>query len=210
MNRVLKIGILGSGRGTNFEAIANAIDEHRLHAEIGIVLSDIESAPVLEKARQRGIPSRYLHPGPFKTKLSPEAEKAYLESLQEKGIELVVLAGFMRILKSPFLETYPGKIMNIHPSLLPAFRGLEAWTQALHSGVKVTGCTVHFLDEGMDTGSIILQEAVTVLGSDTPETLHARIQQREHVLYPRAIQLFAEGRLKIEDRKVTILKEEQV
>jgi phosphoribosylglycinamide formyltransferase-1 len=191
---MLKLGILGSGKGSNFRAIADAIDRGELQAEVRIVLSDVESAGILELARSRGIRAEFIAPGRFRTKLEPEAELRLVQLLQESGVELVVLAGYMRMIKAPLLEAFPGRIINIHPSLLPQFPGLEAWKQALTSGVPITGCTVHYVDSGMDTGEIIAQREVPVLAGDTAESLHARIQVAEHQLYPAVIaQLAARG-----------------
>jgi len=183
----IKIGVLGSGKGTNFQAIAKAVQSGRLNARIVCVLSNMADALILERARSLGIPAEYIDPAPFKTRLDGEAERKVIERLRHYGAELVVLAGFMMIIKHRLLEAYARRIINIHPSLLPAFPGLEAWKQALEAGVKTTGCTVHYVDEGMDTGPIILQRTVEVRADDTPETLHARIQQQEHVAYPAAI-----------------------
>lgn len=200
----MKIGILGSGRGTNFEAIADAIDRGVLKAEMVVVISDVENALILEKAKQKGIPHFYIPPGKYQTRLDPQAEKKYVTCLKEHGVTWVVLAGFMRVLKEIFFENYSGKILNIHPSLLPSFRGLKAWSQALDYGVKITGCTVHAVDGGVDTGPIILQEAVRVEDSDNSETLHARIQELEHRLYPQALQLIAEGKVEFRGRRVVM------
>lgn len=200
----MNIGVLGSGKGTNFQAIIDAVENGGLNVKIALVISDVEDAYILERARKHNMPAKFIPPGKFKTKLEPEIEKQYVSALKDEKVELVVLAGFMRIIKEDFLKAFPNRIMNIHPSLLPAFRGLEAWRQALEYGVKVTGCTVHFLDPGMDTGPIILQAAVPVMLDDTPEILHNRIQVQEHRLYPEAIKLFGEGKLHIIDRKVII------
>jgi phosphoribosylglycinamide formyltransferase-1 len=147
----------------------------------------VESAGILELARHRGYRAEFLHPGPFRTKLSPEAEERLVSTLREAQVDYVILAGYMRMIKAPLLEAFPHRIINIHPSLLPAFRGLEAWAQALAAGAKVTGCTVHYVDAGMDTGEIIAQREVPVLPGDTDATLHARIQVAEHQLYPEVI-----------------------
>lgn len=189
----LKIGVLGSGKGSNFQAIADAIATGELKAQVTIVISDVPDAGILELARERCIRAEYVAPGPFRTKLEPEAEARMVAMLQEAGVELVVLAGYMRLIKTPMLEAFANRIVNIHPSLLPAFPGLAAWKQALDAGAAVTGCTVHYLDNGMDTGPIIAQAEVPVLGDDTPETLHARIQMAEHALYPAVIANLAAG-----------------
>jgi phosphoribosylglycinamide formyltransferase-1 len=189
---MLKLGILGSGKGSNFRAIADAIACGELNAEVRVVISDVESAGILDLARERGFRAEYVVPGRFKTKLEPEAEQRVVEILQGAGAEWVVLAGYMRMIKPPLLEAFPGKIINIHPSLLPAFPGLEAWKQALAAGVPETGCTVHYVDAGMDTGEIIAQRIVPVLSNDTAGTLHARIQVAEHALYPEVLRGLAE------------------
>ena len=181
---MLKLGVLGSGKGSNFRAIADAIARGELDAEVRIVISDVVSAGILELARARGLRAEFVEPGRFKTKLEPEAELRVVELLQNAGVEWVVLAGYMRMIKPPLLAAFPRRIINIHPSLLPAFPGLEAWRQALAAGAHETGCTVHYVDAGMDTGEVIAQRAVPVLPGDTPETLHARIQVAEHALYP--------------------------
>lgn len=188
----LKLGILGSGKGSNFRAIADAIDRRELDAEVRLVVSDVETAGILDLARERGIPARFLAPGRFRTKLEPEAEAVLLQWLTEFGVEWIALAGFMRMVKAPLLAAFPRRIVNIHPSLLPAFPGLEAWRQALADGVPKTGCTVHFVDAGMDTGEVIAQQSVPILPDDTAETLHARIQVAEHALYPAALARLAQ------------------
>jgi len=187
----LKIGILGSGKGSNFRAVADAIATGAVDAETRIVISDVESAGILTLARERHLRAEYVAPGKFKTRLEPEAEQRIVALLKEAGVELVVLAGWMRMIKAPLLEAFPRRIINIHPSLLPQFPGLEAWTQALAAGVNETGCTVHYVDAGMDTGDVIAQSRVPVFPSDTAEQLHARIQVAEHELYPEVIGEFA-------------------
>jgi len=183
----MAIAVLGSGRGTNFQALAEAISDGRLDARIVCVLSNVEDAFILERARQVHIPAEYIDPAPFKTKLDGEAELKIIDRLHYYGAELIVLAGFMMIIKPRLLKAFAGRIVNIHPSLLPSFPGLEAWKQALAYGVKITGCTVHYVDAGMDTGPIILQRSVPMLEGDTTESLHARIQEHEHLAYPAAI-----------------------
>lgn len=190
----LSIAVLGSGKGSNFQAIADAIRDGSLDARIVCVFSDVPDAFILERARRLGIPAEFIDPAPYKTKLDGAAELKIIERLRHYGTELIALAGFMRMLKTRLLEAYASRIINVHPSLLPAFPGLESWKQALNYGVKITGCTVHFVDAGMDTGAIILQQAVPVLDDDTPETLHARIQVQEHIAYPEAIRRIIEGR----------------
>ena len=187
----LKLGVLGSGKGSKFRAIADAIAAGALDAEVRVVISDVESAGILALARERHMRAEFVAPGKFKTKLEPEAEARIVKLLQDAGVELVVLAGWMRMIKTPLLEAFPRKIINIHPSLLPAFPGLEAWTQALAAGAQETGCTVHYVDSGMDTGDVIAQSSVPVFSSDTAEELHARIQVAEHKLYPAVIGEFA-------------------
>ncbi len=185
---MIKIGVLGSGSGTNFVAIVEAINSGNLPGvEIAIVISDVENAKILKRAEKLGIKSIYLPADNFKTKLDGEQEQTYIKTLKENDVDLVVLAGFMRMVKSGLLEAFPRKIINIHPALLPAFPGLNSWKQALDYGVKFAGCTVHYVDAGMDTGPIIAQAAVPVLDDDTAETLHARIQVQEHKIYPEAI-----------------------
>lgn len=196
-----RLGVLGSGKGSNFVALADACAAGRLPARVELVLSDVPEAGILERARERGIPARYLPPGPYRTKLDEAAEAAYIAALREAQVDLVVLAGFMRILKAPFLRAFPQKIVNIHPSLLPSFPGLEAWKQALDYGVKITGVTVHLVDHGVDTGPIVAQAAVPVEDDDTPATLHARLQEVEHRLYPEAIARLLAGDLVIEGRR---------
>ena len=186
MKRV-PLGILGSGKGSNCRAILESIKSGALAAEVRVVISDVFDAPILDIAREFSVPNAYLPPGRFHTRLEPQAEADLLRMLREAGVELVVLAGFMRILKSPMLEAFTRRIVNIHPSLLPRFPGLEAWKQALVAGEKMTGCTVHYVDEQIDHGDIIAQSKVPILPNDTPESLHARIQIAEHELYPTAI-----------------------
>ena len=197
-----RIGVLGSGKGSNFVAVADACDAGAIPGRVAMVLSDVEGAGILEHARNRGIPGRFIQPGAFRTRMEPEREMEVVRALTEAGVDLVVLAGFMRVLKAPLLEEFKGRIINIHPSLLPAFPGLGAWQQALEHGVKVTGCTVHYVDAGVDSGPVIGQEAVPVLDEDTPETLHQRIQIAEHRLYPRCIAAIARGEIRIEGRRV--------
>ncbi len=202
-----RIGILGSGKGSNFAAIAEAVQRKALPVEITLALSDVEGSGILSLAAKYAIPCRHVAPGRFRTKLEPGVEGEYVRLLQEAGVDLVVLAGFMRILKAPFFSAFENRVMNIHPSLLPAFPGLEAWKQALDYGAKYTGCTVHFVTPEMDAGPIIQQFVVPILPDDTSETLHARIQQEEHRLYIEAIRLWADGRLRLVGRRVRILEE---
>ena len=189
----LRLGVLGSGKGSNFVAIAEAIRNGSLQAEVGLVVSDVAEAGILRHARDRGIPARFIPPGAFRTKLDPTAEAAFIGALQEARVDLIVLAGFMRILKGDFLKAFEGRVVNIHPSLLPSFPGLEAWKQALEYGVKVTGCTVHWVDQGVDTGPILAQRAVPVLDDDTVSSLHQRIQEAERTLYPETLARLTRG-----------------
>ena len=194
--------MLGSGKGSNFVAIADAIAAGKVPAEISIVLSDVENAGILEHARQRNLLARFIAPGKFRTKLEEDAERAYVTALQEAKVDLIVLAGFMRVLKGDFLRAFEGRIVNIHPSLLPSFPGLEAWKQALDYGVKTAGCTVHFVDAGVDSGAIIGQQPVPVLDDDTAATLHARIHAAEHELYPKCVAAIARGAILVQGRRV--------
>ncbi len=182
-----RLGILGSGKGSNYVAIHEAIVEGQLDAVEALVLSDQEGAGILDRARSFGVAARFLPPGPFRTKMDPAAEEAVVAALREAQVDLVVLAGFMRVIKSPLLEAFPDRILNIHPSLLPSFKGLEAWRQALEAGVSQAGCTVHLVNADIDAGRILQQAQVPVLQGDTADTLHARIQVQEHRIYPIAI-----------------------
>ena len=183
----LKLGVLGSGKGSNFRASADAIASGDINAEVCIVISDFEEAGILTLARERGIRAEFVHPGKFRTKMEPEREQHLAQLLRDAGVELVVLAGYMRMVKPPLLDAFPRCIINIHPSLLPAFPGLEAWKQAVDARASKSGCTVHYVDSGMDTGEVIARAEVPVLANDTAETLHARIQVAEHKLYPAGI-----------------------
>ncbi|HVJ46913.1 MAG TPA: phosphoribosylglycinamide formyltransferase [Luteolibacter sp.] len=185
------LGILGSGSGSNMQAILDAIDAGTLDARIALVLSDNPDAFILERAAKRGIPTGIIDCHGFKTKYPEEAQAETAARLKDAGVELVCLAGFLRLVKRPLLDAFPGRIINIHPSLLPAFPGLESWKQALEAGASESGCTVHYVDEGMDTGPVIVQESVPILPDDTDKTLHARIQVVEHRLYPEAIRKVA-------------------
>src|SRR5947209_1965817 len=183
----LALGILGSGRGSNCRAILESIRSGTLAAEARVVISDVLNAPILEISRAFNVPNAYLPPGQFRTRLEPNAEAELVRMLRDAEVDLVLLAGFMRVLKSPMLQAFPRRIVNIHPSLLPKYPGLEAWKQALEAGETVTGCTVHYVDEKIDHGDIIAQRDVPILPNDSAETLHARIQAAEHELYPAAI-----------------------
>lgn len=199
-NRI-RLGVLGSGKGSNLAAIADACAAPDYPAQIAVVISDVADAGILEKARQRNIPARFVEPGKFRTKLDDQAELACVQILREFKVEFVVLAGFMRILKGDFLRSFADRVVNIHPALLPSFPGLEAWKQALEYGVKVTGCTVHFVDQGVDTGPILAQATVEVRDDDTPATLHERIQQAERILYPATLAALARGQFQVQGRR---------
>jgi phosphoribosylglycinamide formyltransferase 1 len=185
--RLVRLGILGSGKGSNCRAILESIRGGALAAEVRVVISDVFDAPILDIAREFSIPNAYLPPGGFRTRLELQAEVELVRMLREARVELVALAGFMRVLKAPMLNAFPQRIVNIHPSLLPKFPGLEAWRQALEAEEKLTGCTVHYVDEEIDHGDVIAQREVPILADDTPERLHARIQIAEHELYPAVI-----------------------
>jgi phosphoribosylglycinamide formyltransferase-1 len=188
----LPIAILGSGKGSNCRAILECIRSGDLAADARVVISDVLDAPILDIAREFSVANAYLPPGQFRTRLQLEAEAELVEILREAGVYLVALAGFMRVLHAPMLEAFPRRIINIHPSLLPKFPGLEAWKQAVAAGETVTGCTVHYIDEKIDHGQIIARREVPILPDDTPESLHARIQIAERELYPAAIAEFSE------------------
>lgn len=182
-----RLGVLGSGSGSNFQSILDAIADGRLDAEVALVISDVPDAFILERARKAGVPAVHIDPGPYKYKFGEAAQKETRDRLVAAGVDLVLLAGFMRLVKEPLLSSFPNRILNIHPSLLPAFPGLAAWNQALEAGATESGCTVHLVDNGMDTGKILAQEKVPVLPGDSPESLHARIQEAEHQLYPEVV-----------------------
>jgi phosphoribosylglycinamide formyltransferase-1 len=201
----LAVAVLGSGKGSNCQSLLDAIAAGRLNARIVCVLSDVEDAFILTRARNHGIPAEFVSAAPFKTKLDGEGEQRCLAVLRRYGAEVIALAGFMLIIKAGLLAAFPGRILNIHPALLPAFPGLEAWKQALAYGAKVTGCTVHLVDAGTDTGPIIIQRAVPVRDDDTPASLHARIQEEEHSAYPEALRLFAADAIRIEGRRVIVM-----
>jgi phosphoribosylglycinamide formyltransferase-1 len=200
----LRVGVLASGRGSNLQAIIDRSQSGDIDVDVALVLSDVADAVALERARRAGVPAVHVPPGRFKTRLEPEIEARYIDELTRHRVQVIALAGFMRILHDEFLNRYAGRIVNIHPSLLPSFPGLRAQQQALEYGVKWTGATVHFVDAGVDTGPIILQAAVPVRDEDTPETLGARILEEEHRIYPEALQLLADGRVRIEGRRVLI------
>jgi phosphoribosylglycinamide formyltransferase 1 len=189
---MLNIAVFGSGSGSNYQAIAEAIEAGELDARIACVVSDVEDAFILERARRFGHPAFYLDCAPYKTKLDGEAEAGVIDLVRRHGGDCIALAGFMRIIKTGLLSAFPGRIVNIHPSLLPAFPGLHAGRQALEAGVKETGCTVHLVDSGIDTGPLLVQRRVPVLPDDTEETLMNRIHEQEHIAYPEALRKLSE------------------
>jgi phosphoribosylglycinamide formyltransferase-1 len=197
----LAIAVLGSGKGSNCQSLIDAIAAGRLNARLVGVISDVENAYILTRARQNGIPAEFISAAPFKTKLEGEAERRYIATLKAWGADVIALAGFMRIIKPGLLAAFPNRILNIHPALLPAFPGVEAWKQALEYGAKIAGCTIHVVDAGTDTGPILVQRSVPILDEDTPETLHARIQVEEHLAYPEALQLIASGAAILKGRR---------
>lgn len=199
---MLKIGVLASGSGTNLQAIIDAVEAGRVDAKITVVLSDNPTAGALKRAEKHGIPVKVVQRKGFSSR--KEFDREILSVLKDAAVELVVLAGFMRLLSPEFIRAFPMRIMNIHPALLPSFPGLDVQKKAIEHGVRFSGCTVHFVDEGCDTGPIIIQAVVPVLNNDTPDSLAARILKEEHRIYPQAIQLFAEGRLSVEGRRVTV------
>jgi len=201
---MLKLAILGSGSGTNCQAIVDAVEAGTLNAEIKCVLSDVQDAFILERARKHGIPAIWFDCAPFKTKLDGEAEQNVLKILAEHNVNFIALAGFMRIVKEGLLNAYAGHIINIHPSLLPSFPGLDGGRQAFDYGVKFTGCTVHFVDAGVDTGAIINQKCVSIEDSDTLDSLMGKIHAQEHIAYPEALQWIAEGRIQFDGRRTTL------
>ncbi|MDE0031362.1 MAG: phosphoribosylglycinamide formyltransferase [Deltaproteobacteria bacterium] len=206
MKRKVPVGVLLSGGGTNLQAIIDAVEQDRLDAEIRTVVSNRESAYGLTRARNHDIPATVIdHRGHASRE---DYDRALVAHLNAQGVELVVLAGFMRLLSPYFVQSFPNRIMNIHPALSPAFAGLHGQRQAFEYGVRFAGCTVHFVSEGCDEGPIIIQAVVPVLPDDTEETLAQRILEQEHRIYPRAIQLYSEGRLVIEGRKVRVTGEE--
>ena len=198
------LGVLCSGRGTNLQSILAAVDSGQIPAPVGVVLTDKPDAKALERAEKAGIPHFCVNRKQYMDKQA--FEEALVGKLREHGVTLVILAGFMRILSPYFVHEFPGRILNIHPSLLPSFGGAHAHRDVLAYGVKVSGCTIHFVDEGMDSGPIILQTAVPVMDDDDEDALAARVVEQEHKLYPRAISLLLHGKLKIEGRKVRILE----
>jgi len=202
VEKKLRIGALASGGGSNLQSIIDSCLQNTISAEVALVLSNNPEAGALTRAANAGIPALCIDHRQFGSR--EEFDKAMVDALRSAGVELVVLAGFMRLISPVFLEAFSGRIMNIHPALLPAFPGLHVQRKALEYGARFAGCTVHFVDDGVDTGPIIIQAVVPVLDDDTEQSLSARILQQEHRIYPRAIQLFAEGRLHIEGRRVRI------
>lgn len=200
----LHLGVLGSGAGSNMQSIVDAIAAGTLDAEIKVVMADFPDAKILDRAERHGIPHQYLDCAPWKTKLEGRAEDRCIEILKTAGVDTVVLAGFMRIVKPKLLAAFPNRVINIHPAILPSFPGVHGWTQALDYGCKVAGVTVHFVDAGTDSGPILVQKTVPVLEDDTPESLHARIQVQEHIAYPEALNIIASGKYRIEGRRVRI------
>lgn len=198
-----RLAVLASGNGTNLEAILEAVDRGTVAATVVLVISNREEAPALERARRRGIESRYINPRGLDR---VAYDRRVLTALEEAGVELVALAGYMRLLSPLLVEAFPARILNIHPSLLPAFPGQDAVEQALSYGVKVTGCTVHLVEKGLDSGPVILQDAVPVLQEDNSATLHRRIHAAEHRLYPRALDLVCRDKIAVEGRKCIFLE----
>lgn len=196
------IAVLASGRGSNLEAIISNIESGTLQADLACVISDNQDARALQIARDHGFKALWLDPGPKKTWLLPEFEQKYVKTLQEHNVDLVCLAGFMRIIKTPLLEAFKGRILNIHPALLPSFPGLDVQRKALEYGVKFSGCTVHFVTGDVDAGPIVTQAVVPVLDDDTPEMLAARILKEEHRIYTEAINIIVSGDYRIEGRRV--------
>ena len=201
---MLKLAIFGSGSGTNCQAIIDAIEAGTLDAEIRCVLSEVEDATILERARKHDIPAIYFDCAPFKTKLDGEAEQKVLQILTEHGVDFIALAGFMRIVKDGLLNAYAGRMVNIHPSLLPSFPGLDSGKQAFDYGVKHTGCTVHFVDAGVDTGAIINQRIISIEDGDTLESMMGKLHAQEHIAYPEALQWIAKGRIQLDGRRITL------
>ena len=205
-SQLVRLGLLLSGRGSNLQAIIDAIEEGTLSAEIAVVVSNKQDAAGLERARKHGVPHVWLDPKPFAGR--PDSREAYdralLDMLRKYEVDLVLLAGYMKIVTPILLTAYQNRMMNIHPSLLPSFPGLDVQKKAIEHGCKISGCTVHFVTEGVDEGPIIVQAAVPILEGDSPDALATRILEQEHRIYPRAIQLYAEGRLRVEGRRVMV------
>ncbi|MBI4002907.1 MAG: phosphoribosylglycinamide formyltransferase [Nitrospira defluvii] len=205
-SQLVRLGVLLSGRGSNLQAIIDAIEAGTLSAEIAVVLSNKQDAGGLDRARKHGAPAVWLDPKPFAGR--PDSREAYdravLDVLRKYEVDLVLLAGYMKIVTAALVTAYENRMMNIHPSLLPPFPGLDVQKKAIEHGCKIAGCTVHFVTEGVDEGPIIVQAAVPILEGDTADVLAARILVEEHRVYPRAIQLYAEGRLRVEGRRVMV------
>jgi phosphoribosylglycinamide formyltransferase-1 len=200
-----RVGVLISGRGSNLQALLRASEDPEFPAEVAVVLSDVEGAPALDHARRAGVDAVYVPPGPRRARVSPESEERMVGELRAREVEIVALAGFMRILSPRFLESFPSRVVNIHPSLLPSFPGLEAQRQAFDYGVRVSGCTTHIVDAGVDSGPILLQAAVPVRDGDTADSLAARILEEEHVLYPATIRLLSTHDLVIAGRRCSFV-----
>jgi phosphoribosylglycinamide formyltransferase-1 len=201
---MLKLAIFGSGSGTNCQAIIDAIEAGTLHAQITCVLSDVEDAYILERARKHNIPAIHFDCAPFKTKLDGEAEQNVLQILAEHDANFIALAGFMRIVKDGLLNAFAGRMINIHPSLLPSFPGLDGGKKAFDYGVKFTGCTVHFVDAGVDTGAVINQKIIAVEDGDSFESMMEKLHAQEHIAYPEALQWIAESRINFAGRRITL------
>ena len=201
---MLKLAIFGSGSGTNCQAIIDAIEAGTLNAEIKCVLADKEDAYILERARKHNIPAIYFDCAHFKTKLDGEAEQKVLQILEDHDVNFVALAGFMRIVKDGLLNAFTGRMINIHPSLLPSFPGLDGGKQAFDYGVKFTGCTVHFVDAGVDTGAIINQKIISIDNDDSLDSMMEKLHAQEHIAYPEALQWIAEGRIQLNGRRITL------
>ena len=202
MSKLLRIGVLASGGGTNLQAIIDRCADGSINAELALLICNNPGAAALERAKKAGIPTLTIDHRNYADRKA--FDEAVVSALQQANVDLVVLAGFMRIVTKTILDAFPNRVMNIHPALLPAFPGLHVQKKALEYGAKFSGCTVHFVDDGVDTGPIIIQAVVPIFDDDTEESLSARILVREHQIYPKAIQLFAEGRLRIDNRKVVI------
>ncbi|WP_372797191.1 phosphoribosylglycinamide formyltransferase [Pontiella sp.] len=201
---MLKLAIFGSGSGTNCQAIIDAVEAGALDAEIKCVLADAEDAYILERARKHNIPAIYFDCAPFKTKLDGEAEQKVIQTLEEHDVNFIALAGFMRIVKDGLLKAYEGRMINIHPSLLPSFPGLDGGRQAFDYGVKFTGCTVHFVDAGVDTGAIINQKIIAIEDDDTLDSMMEKLHAQEHIAYIEALRWIAEGRVQRNGRRITL------
>jgi phosphoribosylglycinamide formyltransferase-1 len=200
----MRLGVLVSGRGSNLQAILDASREGRIESRVAIVLSDVEDAPALDRARALGVPARYVDPGGPGARLSSASARRFVDALRAYDAELVLLAGFMRIVGRTFFEAFPGRMLNMHPSLLPAFRGLDPQRQALDAGVEVSGCTVHVVVPEVDAGPIVAQGSVPVFAGDTVEDLSARILREEHRVYVRAVRSFERGRVAIEGGRARV------